>query len=120
MPEVSWTPQVSHRRFAPGSLVFIFESDLALETAQAGLVTLADGMITFRWRDSPHHNKKRLMALPVNEFLRRYLLHLLLPLCLQLLAQSSRFLELNLQQKPLAHHGRFGLVPNEAGPIGPD
>ena len=80
------------------------------------LVTLADGMITFRWRDSAHHNKKRLMALPVNEFLRRYLLHLLLPLCLQLLAQSSRFLELNLQQKPLAHDCRFGLVPNAAGP----
>jgi len=76
------------------------------------LVTLADGMVTFRWRDSAHHNKKRLMTLPVNEFLRRFLLHVLppgfvriryfglmahrrrgaaLPLCLQLLAQSGRF-----------------------------
>src|ERR1700756_1825757 len=79
MPEVSWTPQVSHRRFAPGSLVFIFESDLALETAKAGLVTLADGMITFRWRDSAHHNKKRLITLGVDEFLRRLLLHVLPP-----------------------------------------
>jgi hypothetical protein len=32
------------------------------------LVTLADGMVTFRWRDSAHHNKKRLMTLPLNEF----------------------------------------------------
>ena len=41
------------------------------------LVTLVDGSITFRWRDSAHGNKKRLMALPVDEFLRRFLLHLL-------------------------------------------
>ena len=28
------------------------------------LVALADGMVTFRWRDSAHKNKKRLMTLP--------------------------------------------------------
>jgi hypothetical protein len=33
------------------------------------------GMVIFRWRDSAHKNKKRLMTLPVNEFLRRFLLH---------------------------------------------
>jgi hypothetical protein len=41
------------------------------------LVSLADGNVTFRWRDSAHRNKKRLMTLPVDEFLRRFLLHLL-------------------------------------------
>jgi putative transposase len=41
------------------------------------LVALADGNVTFRWRDSAHGNKKRLMTLPVEEFLRRFLLHLL-------------------------------------------
>jgi hypothetical protein len=75
------------------------------------LVALADGIVTFRWRDSAHQNKKRLMTLPVDEFLRRFLLHVLppgfvrirhfgfqahrcrgslLPLCLQLLADSGR------------------------------
>jgi hypothetical protein len=75
------------------------------------LVALAGGIVTFRWRDSAHKNKKRLMTLPVDEFLRRFLLHVLppgfvrirhfglmahrrrgvsLPLCLQLLAQSGR------------------------------
>jgi hypothetical protein len=75
------------------------------------LVALADGAVTFRWRDSAHKNKKRLMSLPVDEFLRRFLLHVLppgfvrirhfgfqshrcrgslLPLCLQLLADSGR------------------------------
>ena len=41
------------------------------------LVALADGNVTFRWRDSAHDNKKRLMTLLVHEFLRRFLLHLL-------------------------------------------
>ena len=75
------------------------------------LVALADGIVTFRWPDSAHKNKKRLMTLPVNEFLRRFLLHVLppgfvrirhfglmshrrrgasLPLCLQLLAESGQ------------------------------
>jgi hypothetical protein len=43
------------------------------------LVSLANGIVTFRWRDSAHHNKKRLMNLTVEEFLRRFLLHLLPP-----------------------------------------
>jgi len=43
------------------------------------LVALSEGNITFRWRDSAHGNKKRLMTLPVDEFLRRFLLHLLPP-----------------------------------------
>jgi hypothetical protein len=71
------------------------------------LVSLAEGRVTFRWRDSAHKNKKRLMTLSVEEFLRRFLLHVLprgfvrirhfgffahrrraalLPLCRQLLA----------------------------------
>jgi hypothetical protein len=71
------------------------------------LVSLAEGRVTFRWRDSAHKNKKRLMSLAVEEFLRRFLLHVLprgfvrirhfgffahrrratlLPLCRQLLA----------------------------------
>jgi len=72
-------------------------------------VALSEGNVTFRWRDSAHGNKKRLMTLPVDEFLRRFLLHLLprgfmrirnfgflanrrraelLPLCSRLLQQS--------------------------------
>ena len=41
------------------------------------LVAFADEKVTFRWRDSAHKNKKRLMTLPVDEFLRRFFLHLL-------------------------------------------
>jgi hypothetical protein len=73
------------------------------------LVSFIDGQVTFRWRDSAHHNQQKLRTLSVDNFLRRFLLHILpqglvrirnfgflanrrrtklLPLCLQLL--SSR------------------------------
>jgi len=78
--------------------------------ANSRLVALAEGNVTFRWRDSAHGNKKRLITLPVDEFLRRFLLHLLprgfmrirnfgflanrrraelLPLCFRLLCADS-------------------------------
>ena len=41
------------------------------------LVALTNDDVIFRWRDSAHGNKKRLMTLSVDEFLRRFLLHLL-------------------------------------------
>jgi hypothetical protein len=74
------------------------------------LLSLEDHQVTFRWRDSRHHNKQRRMTLSVHEFLRRFLLHVLpvgfvriryfglfahrrrnelLPLCLKLLAAST-------------------------------
>ena len=74
------------------------------------LISLKEGRVTFRWRDSTHKNKKRLMSLTVEEFLRRFFLHVLprgfvrirhfglfahrrravlLPRCLQLLAAAE-------------------------------
>ena len=74
------------------------------------LVSFLDDKVTFRWRDSAHKNKKRLLTLHVDEFLRRFLLHVLprgfvrirhfgflasrrrgslLPLCKQMLATAS-------------------------------
>ncbi len=41
------------------------------------LVSFADGEVTFRWRDSAHNNAQKLMILSLDEFLRRFLLHLL-------------------------------------------
>jgi hypothetical protein len=78
------------------------------------LVALAGGNVTFRWRDSAHGSQQRLMTLPVDEFLRRFLLHLLprgfvrirnfgflanrqratlLPLCFRLLQSSAENLQ---------------------------
>ncbi|HEY6370593.1 MAG TPA: IS91 family transposase [Candidatus Sulfotelmatobacter sp.] len=41
------------------------------------LVSFADGQVTFRWRDSAHQNEQKLLTLSRDEFLRRFLLHLL-------------------------------------------
>jgi hypothetical protein len=41
------------------------------------LVSFNDGQVTFRWRDSAHHNAQKLMTLSLDEFLGRFLLHLL-------------------------------------------
>jgi hypothetical protein len=41
------------------------------------LISFEDGLVTFRWRDYAHGNKKRKMTLSAEEFLRRFLLHVL-------------------------------------------
>ncbi len=41
------------------------------------LVSFADVKVTFRWRDSAHHNEPKLLTMSLDEFLRRFLLHLL-------------------------------------------
>src|SRR5262252_383543 len=41
------------------------------------LVSFAEETVTFRWRDSAHHNEQKLLTLSLDEFLRRFLLHVL-------------------------------------------
>ncbi len=75
------------------------------------LLSFADGQVTFRWRDSAHNNEQKPLPLSLDEFLRRFLLHLLpqgfvrirnfgflanrrrattLPLCFQLLGSEPQ------------------------------
>jgi len=103
------------------------------------LVTMADGAVTFRWRDSAHHNKKRLMTLSIQEFLRRFLLHVLppgfvrirhfgilstrnrsalLPLCRQLIAaDASPETSLDTGREPPAKPDGFWQCPQCGGPM---
>ena len=41
------------------------------------LLAFEDDKVTFRWKDYAHGNKKRKMTLSADEFLRRFLLHIL-------------------------------------------
>jgi hypothetical protein len=41
------------------------------------LAEVTDTHVTFRWKDYAHHSKRRLMTLTHEEFLRRFLLHVL-------------------------------------------
>jgi len=75
------------------------------------LVSFIEEQVTFRWRDSAHNNEQKLATLSLDEFLRRFLLHLLpegfmrirnfgflanrrrattLPLCFQLLGSAPQ------------------------------
>lgn len=75
------------------------------------LVSFTDGQVTFRWRDSADHNEQKLLSLSLDEFLCRFLLHILpkgfvrirnfgflanrkratlLPLCFQLLGSQQQ------------------------------
>jgi hypothetical protein len=41
------------------------------------LVSFAEGQVTFRWRDSAQHNEQKLLPLSLDEFLCRFLPHIL-------------------------------------------
>jgi hypothetical protein len=99
------------------------------------LVSLAKGRVTFRWRDSAHQNKKKRMSLTVEEFLRRFLLHVLprrfvriryfgffahrhraalVPLCFELLATAAVLPRSTSEPAPLRP---MWLCPKCGGPM---
>jgi hypothetical protein len=96
------------------------------------LVSLEGRQVTFRWRDSAHGNQQRLMTLAVEEFLRRFLLHVLppgfvrirhfgflahrrraalLPLCFQFLGRASD-LPPAPELPPGDEEGRLTILPS--------
>ena len=98
------------------------------------LVSLHGDQVTFRWRDSAHANQQRLMTLSVEEFLRRFLLHVLppgfvrirhfgflahrrraqlLPLCFQLLQSATASPQ---AQPPTPEHNELPSTPSPASP----
>jgi len=81
------------------------------------LVSCSNQMVTFRWHDSARNNEQKLMTLSLDEFLRRFLLHVLpkgfvrirnfgflanrrratlLPLCFHLLGSAQPTQELSI------------------------
>jgi hypothetical protein len=99
------------------------------------LVSFAEGQVTFRWRDSAHYNEHKLLTLSLDEFLRRFLLHLLpkgfvrirnfgflanrrratlLPLCFQLLGSAPQTDQHAASSKAPTD---LGLCPKCGGPM---
>jgi hypothetical protein len=99
------------------------------------LVAFVDDQVTFRWRDSAHHNEQKLMTLSLDEFLRRFLLHLLpkgfvrirhfgflanrrratlLPLCFQLLGAVQPS-QTEPEASPVQEPSPLWLCPNCGG-----
>ena len=99
------------------------------------LVLFTNGQVTFRWRDSAHNNEQKLMTLALDEFLRRFLLHLLpkgfvrirhfglvanrrrsslLPLCFAALGAVPMQIE---AEAPTQDSDPLWLCPNCGGPM---
>jgi len=99
------------------------------------LISLVDQKVTFRWRDSAHNNEHKLMSLTLDEFLRRFLLHLLpkgfvrirhfgflanrrratlLPLCFQLLG-AARSSQTEAEASPAQEPNPLWLCPKCGG-----
>lgn len=113
------------------------------------IVNVADGNVTFLWRDYAHGNKNRTMTLPACEFLRRFFLHVLpqgfvrirhfgflanrhrktlLELCRRLLhvrpasAPAVVSAEINLPACPACHSGQLHIlerIPSQLRPLFP-
>ena len=112
------------------------------------IVNVADGNVTFLWRDYAHGNRKKKMTLPACEFLRRFLLHVLpqgfvrvrhfgflanrhrrtlLDLCRRLLqvrptVPAGATVDLDLPQCPACRAGRLRIVehiPSQLRPVTP-
>ena len=100
------------------------------------LVSFADGQVTFRWRDSAH--QQQLTALSHDQFLRRFLLHLLpegfvrirhfgflacrrrsttLPLCFQLLGVAQEPLDQRHAPSPEKDQPDLYRCPKCGGPM---
>src|ERR1700722_12301282 len=102
------------------------------------LVSSRGGKVTFRWRDSAHNNEQKLLTLSLDEFLRRFLLHLLpkgfvriryfgflahrrraafLPLCFHVLGSAPQ--EPQTRQEPSAADGSHAVwfCPQCGGPM---
>jgi hypothetical protein len=100
------------------------------------LVSLVDQKVTFRWRDSAHNNEHKLMSLSLDEFLRRFLLHLLpkgfvrirhfgflanrrrttlLPLCFQLLGAAPLPSQIEVEASPAQEPSPLWLCPKCGG-----
>jgi hypothetical protein len=100
------------------------------------LVSLANQQVIFRWRDSAHHNEQKSMTLSLDEFLRRFLLHVLpkgfvrirhfgflahrrrattLPLCFQLLGSTPQ--PQAAQQASTASASDLWFCPKCGGPM---
>ena len=73
-----WVVEVRPPFGGPGkALEYLSRYTHRVAISNQRLVSFEQGQVTFRWRDSAHGNRQRLMTLELYEFLRRFLLHVL-------------------------------------------
>jgi len=83
----SFTKQFYHKKWivyckppfdgAEGVLQYLGRYTHRIAISNNRILKVEDGTVTFRWRDYAGGNKQKTMVLKVDEFIRRYLLHVL-------------------------------------------
>src|SRR2546421_4960643 len=82
--------------------------------ANSRLVGLTEGRVSFRWKDYRHHDKQKVMTLGADEFIRRFLLHVL-PDGFHRIRHYG-YLANGGRAAQLAHFRRLLVVPQPAPP----
>ncbi len=73
-----WVVEVRPPFSGPGkALEYLSRYTHRVAISNRRLVAFEHDQVTFRWRDSAHGNQQRLLTLSLDEFLRRFLLHVL-------------------------------------------
>jgi len=106
--------------------------------ANSRLISLADGKVSFSWKDYRHNGKSKVMTLHAEEFIRRFLLHSLpdgfhrirhygflangarsdnLDLCRQLLAIQHASLDKGAAAEPPPLNADVSVCPRCGGPM---
>jgi len=62
---------------AKGGLSYLGRYVKRIAISNNRILSCADGKVRFRWRDYAHQNKKKIMTLDADEFIRRFLIHVL-------------------------------------------
>jgi hypothetical protein len=86
------------------------------------LLSLEDGTVSFRWRDSAHRNKQKVMTLRAEEFVRRFFLHVLPPGFVRIrhfgiFSNRLRKVALELCRNLLEESGASLTAPATVGPV---
>jgi hypothetical protein len=79
-PNQARFPFFPYQRNSASKLIILLlkrSEEISRRFANSRLLAMADGRVTFRWRDYAHGHQTRTMTLEADEFLRRFLLHVL-------------------------------------------
>jgi hypothetical protein len=76
--QVEWVVYAKRPFAGPAAvLAYLGRYTHRVAIANSRLIALADGQVSFRWRDYRHHDTNKVMTLPADEFSHRFLLHAL-------------------------------------------
>jgi len=76
--EISWYSYIKKPFDGPGAVIeYLGRYTHRIAISNSRIVKVEDGKVFFKWKDYKDENKIKVMSLEINEFIRRFLLHVL-------------------------------------------